>query len=153
MIQLDTTDKAILKRLLQNARVSYVQLGKELNISNTMIHKRINKLKQSGFLRNATFTVDITALGYTTEAYTRVKVSSPMVIKAVIKKLKSIPEIVSCSNITGEYALIMRIYARNNHELRDILYKEIHPIEGIVSTDTIISFETAFEKNNQFVIE
>jgi len=152
-MQLDTMDRKILKRLLENARVSYVQLGKELGISNTMIHKRVNKMRQSGLLKNATFSMDVRVLGYSTEAYTRVKVSSPKVIKGVIKKLVAIPEVVSCSNITGEYALIIRVYAKNNHELRDILYNQIHPIDGIMSTNTNISFETAFEKNNQFIVK
>lgn len=151
MLKLDTIDKAIVSRLVQNSRVSFVQLGKELGISNTMIHKRVNTMRKKGLLKQATYQLNLEVLGYTTEAYTRIKISNPKYIKTVIQKLKQIPEVVSCSNITGEYALILRIYARDNANLRSVLYERIHPIEGISTTDTIISFETSFEKNNLFV--
>ncbi|MGB0523466.1 MAG: Lrp/AsnC family transcriptional regulator [Flammeovirgaceae bacterium] len=150
MIQLDTTDKAIVKRLLENSRISFVKLAKELGISNTMVHKRVNNLRKVGLLKKATFQVDPKVLGYTTEAYTRIKVANPKQIKPIIQKLKQIPEVVSCSNITGQYALIIRIYAKDNSALRSILYNQIHPIDGVASTDTIISFETSFEKFGLF---
>ncbi|WP_422361642.1 Lrp/AsnC family transcriptional regulator [Reichenbachiella sp.] len=145
--QFDDTDKKILRRLGENARVPYSTLAKELGISNTMVHQRVNKLRQSGVIKKATFVFDPKVLGYTTEAMTRIEVTNAKYVNSLIASLKEIPEIVECSNITGKYALIIKIYAKDNSHLRDVLYSRIHPLPGVEGTDTTISFETAFQKN------
>ncbi|MEP2024703.1 MAG: Lrp/AsnC family transcriptional regulator [Reichenbachiella sp.] len=145
--QFDDTDKKILRRLGENARVPYSTLASELGISNTMVHQRVNKLKQSGVIKNATYVFDPKVLGYTTEAMTRIQVTNAKYVNSLIAALKEIPEIVECSNITGKYALIIKIFAKDNSHLRDVLYGRIHPLAGVEGTDTTISFETAFQKN------
>jgi Lrp/AsnC family transcriptional regulator for asnA, asnC and gidA len=64
--------------------------------------------------------------------------------------LKNIPEIVECVNISGRYALLVKIFAKNNRHLRDIIYEKIHAIEGIEGTNSTFSFETAFVRNVPF---
>lgn len=145
--QFDETDKSILRRLGENARVPYSTLANELGISNTMVHQRVNKLKQSGVIKNATYVFDPKVLGYTTEAMTRIEVTNAKYVNSLIASLKEIPEIVECSNITGKYALIIKIFAKDNSHLREVLYSRIHPLPGVEGTDTTISFETAFQKN------
>jgi len=145
--QFDSTDKKILQRLSENARVPYSTLAAEIGISNTMVHQRVNKLKQSGVIKNATYVFDPKVLGYTTEAMTRIRVTNAKYVNTLIAALKEIPEIVECSNITGKYALIIKIFAKDNSHLRDVLYGRIHPLSGVEGTDTTISFETAFQKN------
>ncbi|WP_420582033.1 Lrp/AsnC family transcriptional regulator [Reichenbachiella sp.] len=145
--QFDETDKKILRRLGENARIPYSTLAKELSISNTMVHQRVNKLRQAGVIKNATFVFDPKVLGYTTEAMTRIVVTNAKYVKSLIAALKEIPEIVECSNITGKYALIIKIFTKDNSHLRDVLYSRIHPLPGVEGTDTTISFETAFQKN------
>jgi Lrp/AsnC family transcriptional regulator for asnA, asnC and gidA len=149
--QFDNTDKEILKKLSDNARIPYSELAKQLGISNTKVHQRINKLKQTGVIKNATFVFDPKVLGYTTEAMTRIIVTNAKYVQSLIQSLRKIPEIVACSNITGKYALIIKIFAKDNSHLRDVLYKRIHPLTGVEGTDTTISFETAFQKNVEIV--
>ena len=62
-------------------------------------------------------------------------------------ELKEIPEIVECINIAGRYALIVKIYAKNNRHLRDVIYEKIQQIDGVQETNTIILFERAFVRN------
>ncbi|SMD33096.1 Lrp/AsnC family transcriptional regulator, regulator for asnA, asnC and gidA [Reichenbachiella faecimaris] len=145
--QFDETDKKILRRLGENARVPFSTLANELGISNTMVHQRVNKLRQSGVIKNATYVFEPKVLGYTTEAMTRIQVTNAKYVNSLIAALKEIPEIVECSNITGKYALIIKIFAKDNSHLRDVLYSRIHPLAGVEGTDTTISFETAFQKN------
>lgn len=78
---------------------------------------------------------------------TRIQVTNAKYVNSLIASLKEIPEIVECSNITGKYALIIKIFAKDNSHLRDVLYGRIHPLTGVEGTDTTISFETAFQKN------
>ncbi len=145
-MKIDTIDKAIIQHLIDNARIPYSQLAKEVGISNTLVHKKINRLRQEGILKKPSYNLDAQKLGLLTEAYTMIKLSNPKHVKKVIKQLEKIPEVISCSNITGEFTLILRIITQNNDKLRQVLYNKIHLIDGVISTDTSISFETSFEK-------
>ena len=70
--QLDPFDLRIVKELTVDARIPLVQLAKKLNVSNTLIHQRIKKLKAEGILKHASFRLDPWKLGYQTSAYTQV---------------------------------------------------------------------------------
>ncbi|MFK7933751.1 MAG: Lrp/AsnC family transcriptional regulator [Saprospiraceae bacterium] len=145
--QLDPIDHLILNELTLDARISFVQLAKKLSVSNTLIHQRVRKMKEAGIMQNATFRLDPWKLGYETCAYTQIILANPKLHRQVEVELEKIPEIVECVNTAGRYALLLKIYARNNSHLRDIIYDKILPIEGIEGTNSTISFETAFIRN------
>lgn len=146
-IKLDPFDRRIITELTSDARIPFVQLAKKLKVSNTLVHQRIKKLRESGIIGNATFRMDPWTLGYQTSAYTQIMLTNSKHIDKVEKALERIPEIVECVNISGRYALSVRIFAVNNRALRDIIYEKIQPIEGVEGTNTTITFETAFVRN------
>ena len=151
--QLDPIDIRIVNELTSDARISFIQLAKKLKVSNTLIHQRVRKLKESGILKNATYQLDPWKLGYQTSAYTQIILADSNHHRQVEEELSKIPEIVECVNISGRYALLVNIYARNNRHLRDIIYERIHTIDGVEGTNTTISFETAFKRNIPLMIE
>ena len=151
--QLDPIDVRIINELTSDARISFVKLAKKLKVSNTLVHQRIKKLKESGILKNATYQLDPWQLGYQTSAYTQIILADSNHHREVEVKLSKIPEIVECVNISGRYALLVNIYARNNRHLRDIIYEKIHTIDGVEGTNTTISFETAFKRNIPLTID
>ncbi len=144
--QLDPIDIRIVEELTEDARMSFVQLSKKLNVSNTLIHQRIKKLKEAGILKNAIFRLDAWQLGYQTQAYTSIILTDSKLHRQVEEALSGIPEIVECANIAGRYALLAKLVATDNRHLRSIIYDKIHVIEGVEGTNTTIVFETAFER-------
>ena len=145
--QLNPIDMLILRELTADARIPFTQLAKKLKVSNTLVHQRIKKLKDSGILLNATIHLDPWKLGYQTSAYTQIMLTDAKAHREVEKELAKIPEVVECVNISGRYALLIKIFALNNRHLRDIIYEKIHPISGVEGTNTTISFELAFVRN------
>lgn len=148
--QLDAIDTRILEELTVDARISFVQLAKKLKVSNTLIHQRVRKLKEIGILKQAIYVIEPEKLGFETSTYTSIMLSNAKYHRQVENALKEIPEIVECVNISGRYALLVKIFARNNRHLRDIIYEKIHSIEGVEGTNSIFSFETAFVRNVPF---
>ncbi|MEM6966999.1 MAG: Lrp/AsnC family transcriptional regulator [Bacteroidota bacterium] len=145
--QLDPFDIRIINELTADARIPLIQLAKKLKVSNTLIHQRIKKLKEEGILTKASYHLDPWKLGYQTSAYCQVMLTDSKLHRKVETELEKIPELVECVNIAGRYALMVKIFARNNRHLRDIIYEKIHPIKGVEGTNTTISFETAFSRN------
>ena len=150
--QLDPFDIRILNELTADARIPLVKLAKKLKVSNTLIHQRVKKLKDKGILLNATYLLDPWTLGYQTSAYTQIMLTDSRHHRKVEEKLIAIPEIVECVNISGRYALLVKIFATNNRHLRDIIYDKILTISGVEGTNSTISFETAFSRNVPLVL-
>jgi Lrp/AsnC family transcriptional regulator, regulator for asnA, asnC and gidA len=151
--QLDPFDIRVLSELTADARVPLVQLAQKLKVSNTLIHQRVKKLKERGILLNATYLLDPWQLGYQTSAYTQIILTDSRHHRVVEEKLRKIPEIVECVNISGRYALMVKIYATNNRHLRDIIYDKILNIPEVEGTNSTISFETAFSRNVPLMVD
>ena len=145
--QLDPFDVRLLNELTADARIPLVQLSKKLKVSNTLIHQRMRKLKEAGIINKATYDLDPWKLGFQTCSYTQIMLSDSKHHREVEKELEKIPEIVECVNIAGRYAILVKIYARDNRHLRDIIYEKILKIKAVEGSNSTISFETAFRRN------
>jgi len=151
--QLDPIDVLIINELTSNARLPYVKLATKLKVSNTLIHQRVKKLKENGILMNPSYRLDPWKLGYETSAFTQIMLTNSSFHREVELALSKIPQIVECINVMGRYALLVKIFAKNNRQLRDIIYEKIHTIEGVEGTNTTTSFETAFIRSVPLILE
>ncbi|CAM1333786.1 Lrp/AsnC family transcriptional regulator [Tenacibaculum aestuariivivum] len=145
--QFDYIDKQILLKLRSDARKAYSQIAEELNVSNSLIHQRIKKLTAEGVIKNAEFILEENKLGYKTKSYTGIRLREARFAKDVMKELEKIPEITECNFVSGNYAIFILIYARDNEHLQKVLYDNVHLINGVAGTDTFICFDTCFKRN------
>jgi len=145
--QFDYIDQQILERLQQDARKAYSQIAEELNISNSLVHQRIKKLTDTGVIKNASFVLDEKKLGYQTKSYTGLRLREARFAKSVMKELSKIEEITECNYVSGNYAIFIVIFARDNEHLQKILYENVHLINGVAGTDTFICFDNGFKRN------
>ncbi|MFY7669611.1 Lrp/AsnC family transcriptional regulator [Tenacibaculum sp. MEBiC06402] len=145
--QFDYIDEQILDQLRKDARKAFSQIAEELNVSNSLIHQRIKKLTSEGVIKNAEFILDEKKLGYKTKSYTGIRLREARFAKDVMRELEKIDEIVECNFVSGNYAIFILIYARDNEHLQKILYDKVHLINGVAGTDTFICFDTCFKRN------
>jgi Lrp/AsnC family transcriptional regulator, regulator for asnA, asnC and gidA len=145
--ELDDFDRKILIILEKDGRKPYSEIAKSLDISNTMVHQRINKMKKIGVLKGAGIILDERKLGYEWGAFTGLMLKEDSDSKAIIEELKKIPEVTECYYITGQYTLYIRIVAKNSEHMRSVLYDRIDHIEGILKTESLVDFGAAFKRN------
>jgi Lrp/AsnC family transcriptional regulator for asnA, asnC and gidA len=143
--QLDTLDEKILQLIINNARMPFLEVARECNVSGAAIHQRIQKLTNLGVIKGSEFIIDNTKVGYETCAYIGLFLNSPGQFSEVTAALKEIPEVVECHYTTGQYDLFIKIYARNNQHLLNIIHKKLQPL-GLARTESLISFKEAFKK-------
>lgn len=144
---LDYINKQIIKRLGEDGRIPFSELAKELKISNSLVHQRVNKLIEAKIIQGYSVKLNAKDLGYKTVTYTGIVTKEARYSYSIAEKLKKFPEVLECHWVSGKYTLFVKIVAENNEELRTILYEKIHKIEGVGSTESFISFGAAFEKN------
>ena len=66
--------------------------------------------------------------------------------KSVVEELVKIPEIVECHFTTGPYTMMVKLYARDNEHLMNLLNNRMQGIPGVVSTETLISLDQSIKK-------
>lgn len=145
-LQIDSLDRKILQLITQNARIPYLEVARECNVSGAAIHQRIQKLQSLGIIKGSEFVLNPAMIGYHTCAFIGIFLKKASLFDEVVKILEQIPQIVECHYTTGQYAIFIKIYAKSNEHLKRILHDKLQPIEGISSTETIISLDESFKR-------
>ena len=143
--QLDKLDEQILRLIADNARIPFLEVARAYNVSGAAIHQRIQKLTNLGILKGSEFIIDPEKVGYETCAYIGLFLRDPEQFDSVTEALKCIPEVVECHYTTGQYDMFIKIYARNNHHLLNIIHDKLQPL-GLARSETIISFREAVKR-------
>ena len=143
--QLDELDEKILNMIINNARIPFLEVARVCNVSGAAIHQRIQKLVNLGVIKGSEYIVDHNKVGYETSAYMGLFLKNPEQFNDVVAALERIPEVVECYYTTGQYDLFIRLYARNNQHLLEIIHKKLQPL-GLSRTETLISFKEAFKR-------
>lgn len=154
-MNLDAIDRKILKFLIKNARMPFLEIARECGISGAAIHQRIRKLDESGVILGSRLIVDPKTLGFDVCAYIGIRLQDPQYLDATVEKLKQIPEIVECHFITGTYNVFVKFYCLDNKHLMKTIFDGIVRIQGISTTQTYISLFEAFQRqvNVDFIEE
>lgn len=135
---LDSVDRQILKMIVEDARVPFLEVARACNLSGAAIHQRIQKLTSMGVIKGSHFIIDPEKIGYETCAYIGLYLKNPEKFDVVVEELKKMPEVVECHFTTGVYDLFIKVYARNNHKLLDFVHDKLQPL-GLARTETLIS--------------
>jgi Lrp/AsnC family transcriptional regulator for asnA, asnC and gidA len=145
--QIDSLDKKIIKMITKNARIPYLEVARECNVSGAAIHQRIQKLSRMGVITGSKFTIEPKKIGYNTCAYMGIYLEQASLYNDVLQELKKIPEITQCHFTTGNYSVFIKIFAQDNEHLKTILSDKIQLISGIARTETFISLEEGFNRS------
>lgn len=145
-VTLDAIDRKILKFLVKNARMPFLEIARECGISGAAIHQRIRKLEDSGVILGSRMSVNPKMLGFDVCAFIAIRIQDPMLNISVVEKLKHIPEIVECHFITGTYNMMVKLYCVDNEHLMQTIFDGILRVQGISATQTYISLDESFQR-------
>lgn len=145
--RIDELDKKILQLIARDARIPFLEVARECNVSGAAIHQRIQKLKNTGIIKGSEFIIDNYKVGYQTCAFIGITLNDNKAFARVANELSQIPEIVECHFSTGKYSLFVKIYARDNKHLFQVIIDRITGIQGISHTETFqISLDEVFNR-------
>lgn len=144
---MDKLDKKILAILSKNARIPFKDVAAECGVSRAAIHQRVQRLVENGVIMGSSFEVNPKSLGYNTCTYIGLNLERGSMYRKVVEHLVHIPEIVECHYTTGPYTMLIKVYAKNNEQLMDLLNNQLQSIPGVVSTETLISLEQSIKRS------
>lgn len=144
---IDRLDKKILQLISQDARIPFLEVARECNVSGAAIHQRIQKLRNIGIIKGSEFVIDNYKIGYQTCAYIGIVLADIKKFDYVVSELKKIPEIVECHYATGKYSMFIKIYAKDNRHLLQVILERLTLIEGVQHTETFqLSLDEIFKR-------
>lgn len=146
---LDKLDLQIIHAMMEDASISYADLGKQLFVSGGTIHVRIKKLQELGVVSGTRLHVDLKQLGYDITAFIGIYLEKSSLYDTVAEELKKIPEIIRLNYTTGNYSMFVEIVCKDINQLRFVLHDSLQKIKGIERTETFISLDESFNRNVQ----
>ncbi|MBR6140360.1 MAG: Lrp/AsnC ligand binding domain-containing protein [Bacteroidaceae bacterium] len=146
MVKVDELDKKILEMISCNARIPFKDVAAECGVSRAAVHQRVQHLIDAGVIVGSGYHVNPVCLGYTTCTYVGITLEKGSMYKRVVAEFEKIPEIVECHFTTGPYTMLVKLYAKDNAHLMTLLNDRLQEIDGVVSTETLISLKQSIKK-------
>jgi Lrp/AsnC family transcriptional regulator for asnA, asnC and gidA len=146
MDKIDKLDRQILSIISRNARIPFKEVAEECGVSRAAIHQRVQRMIDMDAITGSGYHVNPKALGYNTCTYIGVKLERGSMYKAVVPEFEKIPEVVECHFTTGPYTMLIKLYARDNEHLMELLNSRIQEIEGVTATETLISLRQSIKR-------
>jgi Lrp/AsnC family leucine-responsive transcriptional regulator len=136
-------DRAIVKALTLDGRLSYTDLAERVGLSVSAAHQRVRRLEQRGVLKGYSARVDYTALELPLTAFVAIRPLDPSQADDAPDRLASLPEIEACYSVAGEDHYLLLVRVRGPQDLERLL-QDIRSAAN-VSTRTTVVLSTAYE--------
>jgi Lrp/AsnC family leucine-responsive transcriptional regulator len=146
-VALDAVDVRLLQLLSRDARLSQRSLARELSMSPPAIAERIARLERQRVITGYGVRLDWPALGYQTTVYLTITAVPGYQLGLIMQELAGIAEIDEVLLVTGAFDMLVRLRARDERHLRELLLNRIWQIEGIQRTETSITIAQMKPKN------
>lgn len=137
MIDLDDTDRAILRALSADAGLSAGALGRRLGLSQPAAWRRIRRLEDAGVLAGQRVVVDQAALGFGVTVFLGVKLATKgrVSLEDFERAVTAIPEVQVVQHVLGLFDYRLRVVARDIADFERILRRRILTLPGVGSVE------------------
>ena len=148
-MHLDRFDQLILEVLQQEGRISNQELADRINLSASPCLRRVRRLEESGLILGYHALLDAKVLGFTLMALINVSMNnhSPDRFPLFEGRIKEIPEILECLQITGQGAdYQLKVVVRDMDTYQNLLLDRIARIEGVASVHSSFVLRRVVDK-------
>ncbi len=140
---LDKTDLQILRILQQEGRITVKDLSRKVHLSPTPVFDRMRRLEASGVIERYSAVLNAAKLGRGFIVFCSVKLHrmGKDIAHDFVDRVKNIPEVAECYNISGEFDYLLKIYAP------DMQYYNEFVINVLGTIDSLGSIQSSFVMN------
>ena len=144
---LDEINLKIIDMLTRDASRPFVEIAKELQISDATVHMRVRRLAAAGIIRRFTIATDSRLLGYGHLAFMGINMKEGSADE-VTDRLSRLDEILEIHEIHGRFDLLLKVRARSLEEMRDIVVNKIRRLPQITDAELMAVLTTTKEEQS-----
>ncbi len=145
LVDLDETDRAILRALVADATLSAGALGRSLGLSQPAAWRRIKRLHEAGVIKGRRLVLDHEKLGFGVTVFLGVKLATKgrVSLEDFERAITAIPEVQTVEHILGLYDYRLRVVARDISDFERVLRRRIMTLPGVgdVEANVLLSEE------------
>ncbi|GAB4292718.1 MAG: Lrp/AsnC family transcriptional regulator [Roseovarius sp.] len=145
MIELDTTDRRMLRALAEDATLSASALGRRLGLSQPAAWRRLRRLREAGVIGRLRLDLDQARLGFGVTVFLGVKLAARgrVGIADFERAVTAIPEVQTVEHILGRFDYRLRVVARDIADFERVLRRRIMMLPGVgeVEANVMLSEE------------
>jgi Lrp/AsnC family transcriptional regulator for asnA, asnC and gidA len=144
---LDDLNLKIMEMLGKDSSISFVEVAKQIDVSDATIHNRVQRLLAAGIINRFTISVDNNRLGYSHLAYMGINIECGF-IDDVTSNLCKVDEVLEVHEMHGMFDLFIKIRAKDLEQLRDIVQNKIGRLHHIHETELMTVLKTGKEEHS-----
>lgn len=145
MIDLDDTDRALVRALAEDATQSAGALGRRLGLSQPAAWRRIRRLEEAGVIAGQRLVLDRAALGFGVTVFLGIKLAAKgrVSLEDFERAVTAIPEVQTVQHVLGLYDYRLRVTARDLPDFERVLRRRIMTLPGVgqVEANVLLSEE------------
>ncbi len=145
---MDIKDLEIMNILQNNSKSTNPTIGKAVGLTPSAVFERIRKLEAQGVIQSYHARLNPRELGFDVLAFVFLKVSIGEAEVDIDQALSRIDEVLEVHHTSGEYCYTMKVRAKDTDDLGRLLLEKIHPIKGILATQSTIVLKSVKESSS-----
>lgn len=145
-MQLDDTDREILRILQEDARTPFSEIARRIDMSSATVHDRVNRMKENGVITGYHAEIEPKAVGYDVSAIVGFRVEQGRET-TVLDRLSDLDGIQEIHLTTGDWDVIAKLFAADADELKELLFDRIANMEGVIRSNTMVVLDTPHESD------
>lgn len=130
---LDAIDRQLLNYLQEDARISSAELARRVDLSAPGLQRRLRKLEEAGVIASYVTLLDREIIGFDMLCFVQVTLvrHEPHSVQQFKEMVQTLPEVMACYHITGEYDYLLKVVVRNRRHLEEFLLEKLTPSPGM----------------------
>ncbi|HEY8827479.1 MAG TPA: Lrp/AsnC family transcriptional regulator [Jatrophihabitantaceae bacterium] len=147
---MDSVDRRLLDALRANARATYAELARLVNLSAPAVHERVAKLEAAGVITGYHAAVAVESLGFAINALIGIFVNDRADTDDLAAALAALPAVEHCWFVAGEETFVVKVRVPDVAGLERAI-RTLNAINGVARTRTTVVLSTKFEDRVQAV--
>ncbi|WP_146586892.1 Lrp/AsnC family transcriptional regulator [Puniceibacterium confluentis] len=143
-MSLDETDRRVLRALQKRGRMSNAELAEAVHLSASACHRRVQRLEESGYIRDYVALLDERRLGLPTTVFVEIKLNAQAdgVLDAFEKAVARVPDVLECHLMAGTADYLLKIVAEDTEDFARIHRQYLTRLPGVAQMQSSFSLRT-----------
>lgn len=146
-MELDDTDRRILRVLQKQGRISNADLAERIHLSPSACHRRVQRLEEIGVIRDYVALLNPKALNVPTTVFVEITLQGQAdeVLDAFEKAVSRVPAVLECHLMAGTADYILKVVAEDTEDFARIHRQFLARLPGVAQMQSSFALRTVFK--------
>lgn len=143
LIELDATDKRILRTLQTQGRISNLELAQAVHLSPAQANRRHRRLEAMGLIQAYEARLDAAALGLSVRAFVHVTMAPAHAqsLEAFRQRIVDLDAVLECHAVSGDFDYVLKVVAADLKALSELIMGTIMALPGVQSVRSTVCLD------------